>query len=154
VNKNLLLLVFLAGGLLLVYAGALSLWIWVLLTVVTIGARVIAGMDQLQEKLSMDGEGVRREHTSPMRQPMVEQVRWDELSKVEVLSHETGPGRKDLLFLLYGSGTAGVAVPGPLADQHGLVPELQRRLAGFSEDKLAQARAESGRARFLLWQQT
>jgi hypothetical protein len=151
-TRTVLLVAFLAAGLLLVRSGALSAWLWMLLTLVVIATRVIARMDAYQDELSFTDEGVTRQHGSKLRKVQSESVRWDEVQRVEVLTHETGPGRKDLLFLLHGVGDAGVAVPGPVAERHGLLAELRRRFPGLQEDQWSQAQAASGRASFLLWE--
>jgi hypothetical protein len=151
-TRTVLLVAFLAAGLLLVRSGALSLWIYLLLTAVVIATRVIARMDAYQEDLLFTDEGLTRQHGSKLRKVLNESVRWDEVQRVEVLTHETGPGRKDMLFLLHGRGDAGVAVPGPVAQRHGLLAELRRRFPGLQEDRWAQAQAATGRAAFLLWE--
>lgn len=151
-TRTVLLVAFLAAGLLLVRSGALSPWLWMLLTLVVIATRVIARMDAYQDALSFTDEAITRRHGSRLRKVASESVRWDEVRRVEVLTHETGPGRKDLLFLLHGTGDAGVAVPGPVAERHGLVAELQRRFPGLNEDQWIQAQAATGRATFLLWE--
>ena len=149
--RTIALAVFLAGGLLLVQAGVLPLWAWGLLTAVALAMRVITRMDQYAEALSVTGEGIVRTHGSRMRKPMQESVRWDELTRVEAISCETGPQEQDLLFLLYGSGANGVAVGAALAQQHGLIEQLRTRLSGFADDRLAQAQAAQERQIFLLW---
>ena len=150
--KTLLLVAFLAGGLLLVRAGALPAWVWVLLTLVTIAMRLLARMDAYQDELLVTDTGITRRHGSRVRKTSEESVRWDELEKVEVLTHETGPASADLLFLLHGRGTNGVAVSGALAHKHGLPELLQQRLPGFRTEQLAQAQAATGKAAFLLWE--
>lgn len=149
--RTVLLVAFLAAGLLLVRSGALSPWIWMLLTLVVIATRVIARMDAYQDELSFTEEGISRQHGSRLRKVQNESVRWDQVRRIEVLTHETGPARKDLLVLLYGTGEAGVAVPGPVAERHGLRAELQRRFPGLQDDQWIQAQAATGRATFLLW---
>ena len=146
------LVVFLAGGLLLVRAGALPLWVWLLLTALTIAMRLLPRLDPYVDQLELTGEGLKRQHGSRLRRQAVEQLRWEELTRVEVLTHETGPDAQDMLFLLFGSGSNGVAVPGTLARQHGLAAVLQQRLPGFRAEELAAAEATAGRASFVLWE--
>jgi hypothetical protein len=150
--KNLMLLAFLGGGLLLVRIGALPFWGWCALTGVTLLARLLTHLDRYQDELLLSDQGLTRQHGSRMRQNLVESLRWEELSKVEVLARETGPAGQDLLFLLHGSGSNGVAVPGPLAQQHDLPALLERRLPGFRTDLLRTAAAATERASFTLWQ--
>lgn len=151
-KSNLFVIVFLAGGLWLVYAGGLPFWSWGVLTLVVVGMRFLAQIDPFSEKLTVSDEGVTREHGSRAHKALEETVRWAELSRVDVLTHETGPRRRDMLFLLFGSQGEGVAVAASLAEQHGLLAQLQQRLPGFSEEQLAQARAAKAKARFTLWE--
>ena len=150
--KTLALVAFLAGGLVLVRIGALPLWLWGVLTAVTVFMRYAARLDAYTEQLEIGDQGVTRRHGSRMRQQLTEAVRWDELTKVEVLARETGADKQEPLFLLHGAGTNGVAVAGALAQQHDLVGALQRRLPGFREDALAQALAASENGAFILWE--
>jgi hypothetical protein len=150
--KTLALVAFLAGGLVLVRIGALPLWLWGVLTAVTVFMRYAARLDAYTEQLEIGDQGVTRRHGSRMRQQLTEAVRWDELTKVEVLARETGADKQEPLFLLHGPGTRGVAVPGALAQQHDLTGLLQRRLAGFDTAALAQALAADRSGRYVLWE--
>jgi hypothetical protein len=150
--KILYFVAFVIAGYMLVSVGALPVWLYALAVVLVLGMRVVSRMDVYHDELSLSDEGITRRHGSRMRQTTVEAVRWDELERVEVLSQETGPDRKDLLFLLHGAGSNGVAIPGPLAESHGLVSLLQSRLPGFRGDQLAQALAATQRLSFLLWE--
>ena len=150
--KTLALVAFLAGGLVLVRIGALPLWLWLVLTALTVFLRYAARMDAYTDQLEVGDAGVTRTHGSRMRKQLTEAVRWDELTKVEVLARETGPDKQEPLFLLHGAGTNGVAVPGALAQQHDLAGILRRRLPGLREDLLAQALAASDSGAFVLWE--
>ncbi len=150
--KSLLLLAFLAGGLLLVRAGALPLTLWLALAALMIVVRMLPRIDAYQDDLQIGEDGIRRQHGSRLRKTVVESVRWDELVVVEVRARETGPQRDQMLFLLYGRADNGVAVPGPLAQQHGLAEVLARRLPGWRQDLLVEAMAATEPARFTLWE--
>jgi hypothetical protein len=150
--KTLALVAFLAGGLVLVRIGALPLWLWGVLTVLTVFLRYAARMDAYTDELEVGDAGVTRRHGSRMRKQLVEAVRWDELTKVEVLARETGAHKQEPLFLLHGIGTNGVAVPGALAQQHDLAGILQRRLPGLHAERLAQALAASESGAFVVWE--
>jgi len=150
--KNLYLLVFLGIGLMLVHAGAMPLWLWLVVTVFAVGMRVLAGLDVHQEVLSVTDVAVTRQHGSRVRRVETESVRWNDLTRVEALSRETGPNQQDVLFLLHGRGGNGVAIASALADQHGLPAQLQAHLPGFDVQQLEAARAATERARFVLWE--
>jgi hypothetical protein len=151
-RKRWYLVFLLAIGLLLVYNGALSFWLWFAVAAAALVLQVLAGADRYTDQLFLTDEGVARQHGSRLRKTSYESVRWDQLVKVEVLSNETGPGRKDHLFLLYGSGGQGVAVPGSVAGQHDLVGALERRLPGFRKEAVAQAQAATERKSWTLWE--
>lgn len=150
-KSNLFLIVFLAGGLWLVYAGGMPWWLWAVMTLVVVIVRYASLMDPFTERLTVSDEGLLREHGSRRHQALKEEVRWADLSQVDVLTHETGPRGRYMLFLLFGSNEEGVAVSEPLADQHQLLAQLRQRLPGFSEEQLAQAKAATGKAKFTLW---
>lgn len=150
--KTLYLVAFLVIGLLLVHAGALPLWLWAVLSVVTVGVRVIVKLDAYQDELSVTDVGVTRRHGSRMRKTSEESVRWNDLQRVEVLTKEVGQGKSDLLLLLHGKGSSGVAIAGPLAQQHGLPELLARKLPGFRNDEWLRAQAASEAASFVLWE--
>lgn len=152
--KTLLLVAFLAGGLLLVQAGVLPIWAWNVLTLVVIAARVVTRLDRYSEELSITDQGVTRTHGSRLRKRMKESAAWDELTQVEAISHEAGPQKKDVLFLLYAAGGDGVAVPGPLAQQHDLAGQMRRRLPGFRDGELARAMVAGERQTFVLWEKS
>lgn len=150
--KSIALVAFLAGGLLLVRAGALPLWLWCVLAVLVIFMRVVARLDAPIDTLEIGPERITRTLGSKMRKPVIEAVRWDELAKVEVLARATGPDRQEPLLLLYGASGAGVAVPGPLARQHDLPGLLRQRLPGFDDSLLAQALAATESGRTTVWE--
>jgi len=149
--KSIAFVVFLAGGLLLVWAGVLPIWAWLLLTVITLAARVITGLDRYTEELSVTNQGVTRTYGSRFRKQVSESASWAELSRVEAISHETGARKDEVLLLLYGSGGNGVAVPASLAREHDLADHLRRRLPGFLDNELSRALAASDRQTFVLW---
>jgi hypothetical protein len=150
--KSLFLLAFLVGGLLLVRTGALPFWLWLVTAALVTLTRVLPRIDAYRDELQVGEDGVRREHGSRLRKTVVESVRWDELGSVEVRARETGPQREQMLFLLYGRAGNGVAVPGPLAQQHALAETLARRLPGWRQDLLAQATSATEPAAYTLWQ--
>jgi len=150
--KSLLLVAFLFGGLWLVRTGVLPAAAWVVSVVVVIVVRLLPRLDAYHEELRVGDDGVTRKHGSRLRKTTVESVRWDELRAVEVRAHEIGPQREQMLFLLFGRDGNGVAVPGPLAQQHALPEALASRLPGWRQDQLAEAAAATEPATFTLWE--
>ncbi|HJK89794.1 MAG TPA: hypothetical protein RMH85_26375 [Polyangiaceae bacterium LLY-WYZ-15_(1-7)] len=105
------------------------------------------GRDNGDMVLSVDDERVRRE----LPDGRVEEVRWDALKKVEILSTAEGPLLEDVFFLLFAAGGGGVAVPSSLARETGLLPRLQR-LPHFDHEAVIRAMTSTEPARFLCWE--
>ena len=150
--KTLGLALFLAGGLLLVHVGALPFWLWVGLCAVAIFVRLLPRIDPYRDELLVTDQGIVRQHGSRLRRVSTESVRWDELRQVDVVTDAPGPGGKELLFLLYGAGQNGVAVPRPVAEQHGLLALLQARLPGFRNEPLEAGVTPGQPTRITLWE--
>jgi hypothetical protein len=150
--KILYFVAFLAAGLLLVRSGALPVWMFAVAVVLVAGMRVLSRLDAYQDDLSLSDDGITRVHGSRMRKMTEEKVRWAELERVELLTREVGPEKQDMVFVLYGTGTSGVAIAGPVADRHGLPALLAARLPGFRQDRVDEARAATQQASFVLWE--
>jgi hypothetical protein len=151
--KMLFLIVFLGGGLLLVYAGGLPLAVWAAMAALVVLVRVmLPRIDPYRDELRIDDAGVTREHGSRFRRMSVESVRWDGLRAVEVRTREFGPRRNEMLFLLFGADGNGVAVPEAQARQQGLIETLAQRLPGWRPELLAEAEAAKEPATIRLWE--
>lgn len=151
-RKTWMLAALVAGGLLLVQAGALPFWLWALVAALALASQLLALADRYRDELTLTEDGIAREHGSKLRKTLTEWVRWDALVKVEVLANETGPGRKELLFLLYGDRGEGVAVAGDVARRHDLANVLARKLPGFRADAIAEAEKATERRSWTLWE--
>jgi hypothetical protein len=82
---------------------------------------------------SVDDWGVRR----TLADGRHEEVGWDELQKVEVVTLPKGPWGDPVRFVLYGAEELrGCIVPRPVAETEGLVPALTR-LPGVTARELA-----------------
>jgi hypothetical protein len=150
--KVLGLALFLAGGLFLVHVGALPFWLWGVLCLVTIFIRLLPRIDPYRDELTVSDQGIVRQHGSRLRRTSTESVRWDELQRVDVVNDAPGSAGKDLLFLLYGQGQNGVAIPRPVAEKHGLLGLLEARLPGFRGEQLDAAAAAGQPTRITLWE--
>lgn len=82
----------------------------------------------------------------------VESVRWDDLTRVEIVTTDEGPYIEDFFFVLVGSDGNGVAVSNQHAVDHGLVAQLQQRLTGLDNKAIIDASLSVERRRFLVWQ--
>jgi hypothetical protein len=93
----------------------------------------------------MDECGVRR----LLGDRVTEQVEWDRLISVDVVTTSDGPVSEDVFFLLAGSEGTGVAVPSGLAPP-GFLERLQL-LDGFDNGELIRAMSSAVDARFHCW---
>ena len=97
--------------------------------------------------VTFDDSGVRR--VTP--DGRVEEVLWDELVEVRIVTTSEGPFAEDVFWLLVGAdGNNGVAVPGSAATDD-LLDRLQA-LPGFDNEQMILAMGSSDEAQFLCWQ--
>ena len=81
---------------------------------------------------------------------IVEQVAWDDLEGVDIITTDEGPRREDVFFVLHGKDGNGVVVPQETAVPKKLLERLQD-LPGFDNEKVIQAMGCSENARFTCW---
>ena len=93
----------------------------------------------------MDDLGVRRLRDGEV----FEQVRWAELTAVDVLTTSDGPWNEDLFFVLKGRDDTGVVVASGLAPE-GFVARLGQ-LEGFDNRLVVEAAGTTTEARFHCW---
>lgn len=80
-----------------------------------------------------------------------EEVRWDELVEVEVLTTAIGVHKDDgVVFVLSGDGERGCLVPSRLAVQHGVIERLHA-LPGFDGRRMVAAMELPPPARTTCW---
>lgn len=80
-----------------------------------------------------------------------EEVRWDELVEVEVMTTDIGVHREDgVVFVLSGPGERGCLVPSRLAVEHGVIERLHG-LPGFSSRRLVEAMERPPPSRTTCW---
>ena len=94
---------------------------------------------------AMDELGVRR----LLGGDVVEQVRWDQLTAVDVVTTSGGPWKEDLFFVLRGAEGTGVLVASGLAPA-GFVERLGQ-LDGFDDKQVIRAAGTSTNAHFPCW---
>lgn len=80
----------------------------------------------------------------------VEQVRWDDLVEVAIVTTDAGPWAEDVFFVLAGSGDAGCVVPQSVEASAALLERLQT-LPGFDDSAVIAAMASTRGARFVCW---
>src|SRR5262245_19249886 len=96
--------------------------------------------------IQIDDQGVRRH----LADGKLEQVRWDELTEVWIVTSAEGPFAEDVFFVLTGDGDTGCVVPQGAAESGALLERLQR-LPGFDNEAVIQAMACAEDARFVCW---
>ncbi|HEY8058001.1 MAG TPA: hypothetical protein VID94_04580 [Acidimicrobiales bacterium] len=80
-----------------------------------------------------------------------EEVRWDELVEVEVLTTAIGVHKDDgVVFVLSGDGERGCLVPSRLAVQHGVIERLHA-LPGFDGRRMVAAMERPPPSRTTCW---
>ena len=121
--------------------------------VVCFAGLLLPGRSGFVDEVEITELGVRRRFGPRLRQKREENVLWDELARVEILTTDEGPYTEDFFFLLEGRDGKGVAVSNELAVKHGLVAVLQRRLGGGLDNKaIIEASGSTQVRRFLVWQ--
>jgi hypothetical protein len=95
--------------------------------------------------VEIDDVGVRRwlEHGKS------ESVRWDELTRVELITTDEGPLVEDVFWLLFGDDGKGCVLPGMTVE--GDVLARLQALPGFDNEALIRSVSSTENARFLLW---
>jgi hypothetical protein len=81
---------------------------------------------------------------------VVEQVAWDDLIGVDIVTTDQGPAMEDVFFVLHGSDGKGAVVPQEIAVAEKLLDRLQT-LPGFDNGKVIDAMGCSENARFVCW---
>lgn len=82
----------------------------------------------------------------------VEQVRWAELTEVQLMTTAHGPFAEDVFFVLFGRAEGqGCVVPQSMADD-AFLRRLQT-LPGFDNEELIRAMSCTVDARFVLWRE-
>ena len=99
--------------------------------------------------VTFDATGVRR--VTP--DGFVEEVLWDDLLEVRIVTTAEGPFNEDVFWLLVGAdGNNGVAVPGSAATDD-LLDRLQA-LLGFDNEQMILAMGSTDEAQFICWQRS
>src|SRR5205809_669935 len=96
--------------------------------------------------VEIDDRGVRRHLADGTR----EQVAWDDLMEVWIVTTSDGPFAEDVFFVLVGRGDTGCVVPQGAAESGSLLERLQR-LPGFDNEAVVRAMSSAEDARFVCW---
>ena len=96
--------------------------------------------------IRIDDHGVHRE----LGNGTVEQVAWDDLEEVFVLTTGDGPFAEDVFFVLAGRDGSGCVVPQGAPESGERLERLQR-LPGFDNEAFIRAMSSTDDARFVCW---
>jgi hypothetical protein len=96
--------------------------------------------------IQIDDHGIRRQ----LADGKVEQVAWDDLQEVVVLTTADGPFAEDVFFVLAGRDGTGCVVPQGAPESGELLERLQR-LPGFDNEAFIRAMSSTEDARFVCW---
>jgi hypothetical protein len=94
----------------------------------------------------IDDRGVRRD----LGRGRIEEVEWQNLSEVQIVTTDEGPFEDDAFFLLVGNDGKGCCVPQGAEGSGPLLERLQA-LPGFDNDQVIAAMGCSENARFVCW---
>jgi hypothetical protein len=96
--------------------------------------------------IHIDDRGVRRDLPSGK----VEQVTWDDLREVAVVTTADGPFAEDVFFVLVGRDDSGCIIPQSAPESTPLLERLQR-LHGFDNEAFIRAMGSTENATFVCW---
>jgi hypothetical protein len=99
-----------------------------------------------QPTVQFDEFGVRLE----IGNGKAEQVAWDALLEVVILTTRDGPFAEDLFFVLTGRGGARCVVPLSATKGNGLLARLQK-LPGFDNEAFSQAMKSTAKETVVCW---
>jgi hypothetical protein len=102
--------------------------------------------DMSQATITVDDTGVRRD----LGGGKVEQVVWDDLLEVSVLTTSDGPFTEDVFFVLVGRNNTGCVVPQSAPESETLMQRLGR-LPGFDYEPAIRAMSSTQDAKFVCW---
>jgi hypothetical protein len=99
--------------------------------------------------LVIDDDGVHRYRNGEL----LEEARWASIDKIAIMTTDEGPFAEDFYWLLTQSDGHGCAVPGGLAQEHGLLDALQARYGeAFDNERVIEASGCTDNASFLCWE--
>jgi len=101
---------------------------------------------QARETVQVDENGVLR-----VDGPVREQIKWDEVVEIRIITTDEGPFREDVFFALVGTNGKGCLVPHDAAARTKLLEELQVRFAGLDNETVIKAMGSTSNDNFLVW---
>lgn len=98
------------------------------------------------ESVQVDAAGVLRVDGN-----VREQVSWQEVTEIKIITTDDGPYREDVFFALVGDGNNGCLVPHDAAVRTHLLEELQKRFPGLDDKMVIRAMGSTSNNTFVIW---
>jgi len=123
-------------------------WLW---AVVFAGAAVLIALGPRfrapeLENVQVDETGVLR-----VDGDVKEQVQWNEIEEIKIITTDQGPYREDVFFALAASNGKGCLVPHDAAVRTKLLEELQARFPTLNDELVIEAMGSTSNKTFLVW---
>ena len=99
-----------------------------------------------QETIEVDGVGVLR-----VEGPIREQIQWQDIVEIRIITTSEGPFGEDVFFALAGANGKGCLVPHGAAVRTKLLEELQSRFPNLRNETIIEAMGCTSDRNFLLW---
>lgn len=98
------------------------------------------------ETIQIDDSGVLR-----VDGEIKEEISWDSLEEIRIITTDQGPYREDVFFALLNSAGTGCLVPHDAAVRTNLLGELQARFPGLDDNMVIKAMGSTSNNTFLIW---
>lgn len=108
------------------------------------GLRTICGQ---KDELFFDALKVTMRRTTGI----IEQIEWDKITRIEVLTTAEGPFIEDFFFILHGSEKTGCVVPNGLTQGTSFLERLQA-FPGFNNQAVIEASTDTSYALRVCWE--
>jgi len=102
-----------------------------------------------KETIQVDDAGVLR-----VEGTIREEIKWDEVTEIRIITTDEGPFREDVFFVLLGADNKGCLVPHDAAVRTKLLEELQTRFPSFDNEMVIKAMGCTSKNSFLIWQKS
>ncbi len=99
-----------------------------------------------QETIQVDEVGVLR-----VEGPIREQIQWQDIVEIRIVTTSEGPFGEDVFFALAGANGKGCLVPHAAAVRTKLLEELQSRFPNLRNETVIEAMGCTSDRNFLLW---
>ena len=83
-----------------------------------------------------------------------EQIHWNDIVEIKIITTDEGPYREDIFFALVGANGTGCLVPHDAAVRTKLLEELHARFPNLDDDKVIKAMGSTSNDSFLIWKKS